>query len=296
MITQNIHSTVAGEFRAVITRADGSVEDTGWFKNLVLDQGLDMIGSDIGSYYMLYACVVGTGTSAPAAGQTALEAPIGSPASPPTNSSYVNNGVADGYSGTNQRTYTFAQGSIVGTITEVGITNNSGALFSRALILDGSGTPTSISVTSIDQLTMYYRLKVYPQLTDTTGSVTISGTTYGYTSRPTYVEYGGQVPSTGGYNYVTAYAPGVTLNPVTAQQPNGSSVGSAAFGWGAYTTGTYHRDYGGTFSITDVVEPLQGLWAQNSLNSGVQIVLSAPIPKDNTKTLSLTLRFSWGRV
>ena len=295
MITQNIHSTVAGEYRAVIRRADGSVEDTGWFKNLVVDQGLDIIGSGTDQTYMLWACIVGTGTGAPSAGQTALQSPIGSPSGQPISSDFVNNGGGDGYSGTTTKGYAFAQGAVVGTITEVGITNSDGTLFSRALILDGGGTPTSVSITSLDQLTMYYRLKVYPQLTDTTGSVTISGTTYNYTSRPTYVEYGGGIPTTSNSAYVSAYGAGTTLNPITARYPNGPYVGATFMGWGTYTTGTHYRDFGGTYSISEVTEPIQAFWVQNSMGTGPQIVLDAPIPKDNTKTLSITFRFSWGR-
>ena len=53
---------VAGEFRCVVKRADGSTKiDTGYQKNLILNQGLDFFGGDRG--YMTSYCVIGSGVT-----------------------------------------------------------------------------------------------------------------------------------------------------------------------------------------------------------------------------------------
>lgn len=51
---------MSGEFRCVVKRADGSTKiDTGYQKNLILNQGLDFFGGSNGSDMMAY-CVIGS--------------------------------------------------------------------------------------------------------------------------------------------------------------------------------------------------------------------------------------------
>ena len=69
---------MAGEFRAVVKRADGSTKiDTGYQKNLILNQGLDFFGGDNSTDMMAY-CVIGSGSSQPVYTQNKLDAIVGS--------------------------------------------------------------------------------------------------------------------------------------------------------------------------------------------------------------------------
>src|SRR5690606_4774599 len=56
----------------------------------------------------------------------------------------------------------FGQGQAAGNLSEIGIqhTSTSGPLWSRALILDGQGNPTTITVLPDDFLTCYYTLRI----------------------------------------------------------------------------------------------------------------------------------------
>lgn len=67
---------IAGEVRCVITRADGSVKaDTGFQKNLILNQGLEFFGGGKGTFINTY-CAIGSGNSTPTITQTQLDAYI----------------------------------------------------------------------------------------------------------------------------------------------------------------------------------------------------------------------------
>ena len=67
---------VAGEFRCVVKRADGSTKiDTGYQKNLILNQGLDFFGGVKGTDMMQY-CVIGSGNSQPVYTQNKLDTAI----------------------------------------------------------------------------------------------------------------------------------------------------------------------------------------------------------------------------
>ena len=61
---------MAGEYRFVVrdARNGGVVRETDWFSNLILDAGLNRLGS--GAWYGY--CHIGTGTTAPANGDTVL--------------------------------------------------------------------------------------------------------------------------------------------------------------------------------------------------------------------------------
>ena len=224
----NANAKLSGEYKLVIKHADGSETDTGWFPNLILNSGLDLIGHGTASSYG----VVGTGTSTPIAAQTQLDAKIGSYG----NFVYIGTSVSTGspaYIRTLTDAYQWAQGGIVGTISEIGIGPNTTGLglFSRALILDSLGSPTTISLISTDQLTAYYALTITPPVTDTTGSFVVAGVTYTYTMRLAtaanfasypYLVINGSLPSLG---QATAYGSDAVLGAITGQ-PTATSAAS----------------------------------------------------------------------
>ena len=67
---------VAGEVRCVVTKAEGTVKiDTGYHKNLILNQGLDFFGGGKGSI-INQSCAIGAGNSTPLITQTKLDSYI----------------------------------------------------------------------------------------------------------------------------------------------------------------------------------------------------------------------------
>jgi len=308
----NLHTKLSGEYKIVIKR-DGKEIETEWFKNLILNQGLDQLGSD---NEVLYGYArVGTGTTAPIVTNTELEAQVGVSQQGPASTTVVNSG-APNYTTLTTYQYVFTQGSVTGNISEVGVgwATTGSTLFSRALIVDGSGTPTTITLLPIDQLIIYYRLNASQPTTDTTTAVTISSVSYPYTIRTAYA---GNYASNGvtfkyGYAWskltnsssVYLYGDDATLGPITGSL-SGTLIGSNGSGGftfsnPAYTPGTYYRD--NTFSIDvshgNAVGGIGGIvWQMGVYSTSLasQLVLPTPIPKTNTQVLTLTVRFSWAR-
>lgn len=297
-----IKNKLSGEYRVNVVRSDGSVEDTGWMKNLVLDAGLDYIGT--GSSWLAY-CKVGTGSTTPAVGQTSLAVFLASNSSSSTN---VYNIGASTYAGRYDVTYTFNLGAVVGNITELGAGWNSassGGLFSRALIVDGAGVPTSLSVTSADQLIVFYRLTCTPELTDATYNVTISGVVYSVTARASGV--GGFLNHVS--DWVSAFWGTIsgdvssfatqTLGAVTSVPAGTNYSGTASVSYASYTNGNFYRD--ATITLAPAIcNPPGGIgslvisWGSYNYNE-YQYSFTPVIPKDNTKQLVLTVRYIWGR-
>ena len=48
--TSSLQAGVRGEYRLVVNTGQGE-RDTGWFDNLILDQGLDFLGMDVYPVY-----------------------------------------------------------------------------------------------------------------------------------------------------------------------------------------------------------------------------------------------------
>jgi hypothetical protein len=311
----NFDIKMGGEFKLVITKPDGSVQETDWFDNIILNQGLDRVGS--GANTVIAYAQVGTGTSTPVATQVGLDVFLAGSAQQTSPNGGVTNSGSPTYTENFVWFFAFAQGAVVGNITELGVgwsaTGNN--LFSRALILDNLGSPTSITIVAIDQLTVYYRLKVVPPLTDTTGSVTIGGTPYSYTGRVASVGsfsnsvwtfWAAQIGRPGSLTYpnttdasAATYGAGSVLGAITGS-PTVASGTNGTVAAGAYTPGTFTRDDTWNWSISqgNATGGVQAIMIGYSIQGFAQFQyrFTTVIPKDNTKTMSITTRITWTRI
>jgi hypothetical protein len=106
---------------------------------------------------------VGSGSAPPSVTDNQLQTQIGSASNSSTNVNNPNVKVGSDYFCSNTGTAEWALGAIVGNISEIGVNmrndtaNNT--LDSRALIVDGLGNPTTITVTAQDQLVVRYTLR-----------------------------------------------------------------------------------------------------------------------------------------
>lgn len=158
-----MHVGIAGEVRCVVTKADGKVKtDTGFQKNLILNQGLDFFGGGKGASINT-SCAIGSGNSTPAVTQTKLDTFIALKSGEATTSdySYVDKG-DNLYRMWEQKKYRFTDLDNV-NISELGLvstgtTSTNYYLTTRILIKDSSGAPTSISVKTGETLDIYYKV------------------------------------------------------------------------------------------------------------------------------------------
>lgn len=200
-----IHMTVSGEYCLQVRKKTGEVvKDTGFFKNLITNQGLDNIcGSDNNA---LRYMSVGTGTTAPAITDTQLvnlRAVVDINAS--GNTAITSLDTTNNYL-ISTLTASFLNGSASGNISEVGVgmSYDGTLLTSRALVRDANGDPTTITVLSDEDLVVIYKFKIKQPTVDFTGVV--GG--YNYTMRAcktTTLSY------SDGWDITSGFSPTLTL-------------------------------------------------------------------------------------
>jgi hypothetical protein len=276
-------------------------------KNLIVNTGLDMLGTSSPKGASDY-CRVGTGTTTPAAGQTDLVSRFGSGTGTITGNTVSNSGAAPWYWDL-EREYEFSAGSVDGAaLTEVGFfENSSGDMFSRSLIKDGGGTPTSITLTALEVLYVTYVIRVNVPNSDTTGTFTINSDTYNYTCRAAYASTETfWSPEYNLFLYIRniAVQETQTLGSITSKPSGTQLVGTDS--QASYVPGSYQRtssltlgrddgNFGsgiGSFSIGDSSSTPIFQFSVDRVSDG------ARIPKDNTNTLSMLNAFKvvWSAV
>lgn len=305
-----IHIALSGHYKIVATKKDGSKRTLAdWFENLILDGGLNRLGTG-GAWSQAQ---VGSGNTAPAEGQTALTTLVATTTSIQGTAAGTNT-PTDTYAWA-RRTYRFAEGVAAGNLSEVGI-GWAGGLFSRSLIKDELGNPTTITVLSDEALDIIYEIRAYPTMTDQTVVLNISGTNYTFTIRPAFFS-GDQTSTTQwpwqlmqlmnsgavgtGEYYLgwAAYGNGASLGAVT-----GNIGGTLVVGAGdanvsstyreAYANNSYQRLCRVRFGLNAGSVAFGGL-CLSSLLGHYQMTVSPNLPKDATKVFSLDYTLSWAR-
>jgi hypothetical protein len=292
---------VRGYFKLDAIRPDGRVRPlVGWFPNLITDSGLNRIGT--ASY--LTACHVGTNNTAPSNADTSLAGYVagtttrqawseGAQSSPP-------------YYGWTRITYRFAVGVAAGNLAEVGIASqllNAGSVnFSRALILDEFGDPTTVTVLGDEVLDVTYELRLYPPLVDVTGTFTISGSgDHDYTLRAASVTNStawasiiGNRASLAPYGSAHLFVTNGAIGAITST-PSGTSAGTGVIN-NAYSNNSLTLTGYGTFGLNagNLSGGISTVRYVTSLGA-YQYDLDPIVDKTDTKTLVLTNRVSWGR-
>lgn len=266
-----------------------------WFDNLILDGGLNLLGST----NVLGYCHVGTSSTAPANNQTGLLGWVAS-TSVVMESASGNSGAPPYYGWRTQR-FRFAQGAAAGNLSEVGISPNStnaSQFWSRALIKDGLGNPTTITVLSTEVLDVTYELRNYVPTGDTTGSVVINAVTYNWTARAALagnsVPWGNYVGSQVGYwtgNSWTAYSGVMGAYTSSPSGTSSSTNGTVA----NYSNNSLYRDFTGSWGLdAGNVGGIKSLLVATTIGY-FQYEFDSTIPKDNTKTFAITVRIAWAR-
>lgn len=153
-----------------------------WFPNLITDSGMNRIATN--SFYGM--CRVGSDSTTP----TVSDVNLGSLVAATSDVHELTNGVnnTSPYYTWYKFVYRFGEGVAAGNLSEVAVGNYSTSfyMFSRALILDGFGSPTTITVLSDEYLDVTYEFRYYPLETDVTGTMIFTGNiggTYNYTLR-----------------------------------------------------------------------------------------------------------------
>lgn len=311
-----INIGVAGRFRYEVWNKGQIKESSGWMNNMVLDSGLlHLLSGQTTS--VRHRCVAGTGNSPPDPTQTALDNQVMSSISqqqdnPPPASLHNSGGEVYTYS---QSTYSFPARTSPVNISELGISiGTTEVLFSRVLVKDPLGNPTTISLIEEDELRVTYEIRRYAQMEDYVHEVG----EYTITSRPI-----GVAGRSGDYSFWNPWLPAVTsrrapstsairfvTTPIQDMFERPSSTGSVATSSTSFYTAVDNGD--GTFSkrvmarwgterVINTGRTMVLAW--DSGGSGSVFVMDAfqfefepPIVKPNTEVLEIDVVFTVSRV
>lgn len=296
-----LKASLAGFFKIEAVRPDGSKRLLAdWFPNLITDAGLDHVGNAIA---YLGRIVVGSGNTAPANSDTTLVSQIASTTNLQSQSSAAQS--SPPYYGSITFTRRFATGVAAGNLSEVGVGPTSGSLFSRALILDGVGSPTTITVLSDEALDVTYELRMYVPTADVTSSIVIAAVTYNYTIRASIATNTIWCPTLSADDPTLSNATAYTgaIGAITSGPSGGGFIGGATSyaAVGSYSNGDYHRDSTATFGLNDGndvsgIRSCTYTFGANGNGFGrFQIDFGASIPKDSSHVLTLGFRVTWAR-
>lgn len=300
----NVHFGLKGEYKFAAQRADGTIrEETEWMPNLITNIGLDAMG-----YYpsedMISACVVGTGNATPAFTDTQLAAQV---MTATTKNFGTPTPVAPNYDKKQLMIFSFPPAGANVNLAEVGVLadwyggGGGKVLYSRALIVDSGGQPTTFSVLKDEILIVQYRHTVYIKNTDTTSVVNINGSGTPTTivmRRCNAAATAHRLPSPGwvGAHGASAGGVGSTLAAITdypqLSQYNATGQTSVL----PYTAGTHYRDVSFFFPITVAPSPIAAMYVSTSNNVySWQMSFNPPIDKNSDRTCTVVVRLSWGR-
>lgn len=288
----NLHEECEGHYKIEAVKSDGSRRILAdWFPNLILDAGLDRMGAN---FDYLNWCQVGSGNTPPSASQTSLTSRVSGTNTVQTNTASNSGSVP--YFARRTITFRFAQGAASGVLAEVGVGwATSGSLYSRALILDALGVPTTITVLPDESLDVTYELRMYAWTAETSGTIALRGVTHSTIQKSSFAANwslnqlsAGIIPS------ALAYTGGVSAG--IDGSPTGTNIGSAAITATAYTPGSLSR----TLEVNAGLNQWNSALGIGAVRIGAgwglwQIGFTPNIMKTASDVLTLQVRHSWGR-
>lgn len=291
---------LGGYYKLAAVNADtGETRElTDWFPNLITDAGLERIAN--GACYN--TAYVGSDQTTPNVNNTTLGAPVAS-----TNTVMTTNrgaqSVAPWY-GWHRRTWRFPMGAAAGNLSEVGVGWPPSNVFSRSLILDTNGDPTTITVLPNEFLDVTYELRLYPPTEDEVAQIVIDGVLHDCVIRAAGVASSDMwTPFVGDFGFLFAYT-GVASSAITLYQgnigsitgtPTGTQSNSAQASYHPYSAGSHTRTAFATYGLDSANFGGVGAMLFYSTLGTYQISFDPKIVKDNTRTLRLDFGLSWAR-
>lgn len=285
-----------------------------WQGNLITDAGLNYLGTTFQDN--LAMCRIGTGNTAPANSDTALGAQVGMTTTAGTGNNET--GVGSGNTYIYRRVVRrFPAGTLSGVnLSEVGMAASSSAsLFSRSLIKDTGGVPTTITLAADEVLDVSYELRMYVSGADVVVPTTIDGVATDVTIRaqgwPTGAGWADRRANIG--SAITSLLFSNSQNGAfETQLPASTSVSSypgwnnSAIPWNSYVPGSFSRSATVTLSLAQgnystgvgalVFDAVGNTTSSNWMSPGAwSIGFSPKLNKTSARTATITFGLSWGR-
>jgi hypothetical protein len=288
-----ISAGLKGRFMLWAKSARGLRPLADWSDNLVLDAGLNRIGT--GSW--LTHCYVGSGSSTPTVGQTTLESQTASTATIDSQVAGANGG--EPYYGYRRVLFNFAEGSAAGNLSEVGVGWSAG-LFARALIVDPLGVPTTVTVLSDEVLLVLYEIQLYPPIEDLEFSAPLNGVSRTWTRRAASVISGSATSGWGVSGLQILVSNLVAYNGalgLITQDPSGLTAAATTTATAAYSNNSYKVGMSGFWSSSagNLAGGLSSFVLRTNGLGAYQFNIDPPIAKTAIATLTLSFETAWSR-
>lgn len=304
------NALLAGHFLLEAVKVDGSGSRVlADFKNLVLDQGIDHLLSNTDDAQGFNRFIsVGAGTEPESPEQTSLGAKI----------RHVDTGRGPGgmtqtvHGGSPFRisfaqTGSFGAGAAAGVISEVGAGWNGTSLFSRALVRDVNGEPTSVEVLSDEFLIVTYTLDVYIDVVDKPFTLNFPHGSHDGILRPADIVQSfiywpflfrgpiryrtSQTNATGGCIVSSQNIVGVTSRPT-------GSVAAPNLTNPPYVPGSFTDSVTLTYppAVANIGGGIRSLVVRFENWISYQVQFDPPVPKTSDHLFAITLRLTLGRL
>lgn len=268
------------------------------FKNLIVDQGLNNAASTTINNLVI-RCKVGSSYDIPTTSDTTLGQQVGS-YTPVVTSTYNHSSGNPVWYTYGRYTYTFPVGTVTGDLREIGFFDSSDNMFSHALIKDGAGNPTTVTVLADEQLFVTYEVRKYPLATDQTGTFVLSingiDTSFTYTARPALIN-----TTTSSDYWHGSHRLGVDTNVVAYESQTLGTVTGTPTGTAVAGSGTIDTYTAGSFKSTlnCVFDPSTANFTNGigsvMLCNGFQVSFTPAIPKNSDRRLVLPLSTLYSR-
>lgn len=318
--------TVNGHYVFTKNKLGEAEETISEFDNLITDEGLRSLVTVGNLTFSCWRCCLGTSVAAPTAADLLLGNEI-------VNAVYQtispnHNQVTDAPSVWREYVfkYTFNPGTIPSIVSEVGIKDNTdalkaGKLFSRTLIKDEDGKPTTITVLPDEYLNIYYSIRItYPdsgQLTETT--IEVNGVNHVVSS--TFFNVKKTIPASTVLSPLPLSGANLTLNSITSvltdieadsSLPSVSRIVTLSQSIVSHNS-RFSVTNGGVTSTADSVTQRAAItftpsagnlvniaymalkYYQNADYPGVQFTITPPISKTETQSLSFDIELTYTR-
>lgn len=294
MLDVNFDVKVQGLFKFEVRRANNDlVSETSFIPNLVLDQGLELLGT----HSPIEFCKVGSGVTTPQKSDIDLENTIATTSSVPDNTQPISGFNADeGYVWT-RKIFRFNQGEATGNVSEVGVGGN-GKLFNRSIVRDSTGLFATVTVMGDETLDVTVEIRAYLDQESRTYNVMMSGINYTLRTEPLFeVEVPPYLFGGGVHQYQPAgYSSGITSRVSRPSQiVDGFTGGGSIHSTREYVAGSKEKVFDCYWGLSaGNAAPSRTFVIPTSIGS-YQTEFSPTIPKTSDHILKLTFKISWDR-
>jgi len=284
------HTKLGCYFKVQKIGPDGNITYDGpKFHNVILDSGMDAL-ADNSPATLISTIRVGSGRSVPVSSQTSLEEEVAATSNMHQSYSWALNTYPFRH-WKGEGLFKFEPGSVVGEISEVGVSGN-GILFNRQLFIDVEGQWANIQVLEVEAVLLYVEFYMYPDMDgegSEEGSFELEGQSMPYTREVDVV-----MSNSNEYNRAIGRFDIRVSEETSGFSYYGTSPSSIQYD--TYVPGSFERKATAYWDAGVVTHDINTVGVGTGAGAYSFFRLDTPVEKPKeTEQLQVTAKRSWGR-